>query len=84
MTLDSATLITIVWGIVGAIGTMFLGLIAWGIKSLITATINNTTAIKVLTEKMNGIIEDNERNRKLKQDVDEIWAWKRKSEAQKK
>lgn len=54
--MDNATLVTILWTIVGAVGTTMLGLLAWGVKSLIAATFENTVQIKLLNEKLEKLI----------------------------
>jgi len=47
----------IVWAILGSLGTFFLGLISWGMKKWITATFDNTVAVKHLTDKLSSIEE---------------------------
>lgn len=71
---------TLVIGILGAIGTMLLGLISAGIIALVKATINNTSELKVLSKTIHELAQMPPRVEKLSKDVDEIWAWKRKTE----
>lgn len=78
--LDSATLITIGFWILGAVGTMFLGLISWGIKSLISATITNTSEIKILSKSIQDLAKIPAKVEKIKSDVDNIHSWKRDHE----
>lgn len=75
-----STLITVGFWILGAIGTAFLGLISWGIKSLITATINNTSEIKLLAKSIDGLAKVPAKVEKIKSDVDSIHNWKREHE----
>jgi hypothetical protein len=46
--LDNATLVTIMWGMLGAAATAALGLFVWGVKALVTTTFENTVQIKIL------------------------------------
>lgn len=57
--------------LVGGAGTVTLGLVAWGLKSLITTVIQNTFAIKLLTEKIGGLVEIVQKLPKLEHDVHE-------------
>lgn len=57
--------------IVGGAGTITLGLVAWGLKSLISTVIQNTFAIKLLTEKISGLLETVQKLPKLEHDVHE-------------
>lgn len=59
------------WGIFGAIGTMLIGMLAWGVKVLITAVFDNTVAIKVLNEKIGELVKYYSRTEKLENDVTE-------------
>ena len=75
-----STLITVAFWVLGAIGTAFLGLLSWGIKSLISATINNTMEMKVLAKAVNDLAKVPAKVEKIKQDVDNIHEWKRNHE----
>lgn len=57
--------------ILGGVGTIILGLIAWGLKALITTLLQNTFAIKLLTEKIEGLLAGQEKIPKLEQDIHE-------------
>jgi hypothetical protein len=67
--MDNATLITIIWSIVGAVGTGVLGLIFFGIKKLVTTTIENTIAIQILSGHIEAIIKLSNKIEKLERDV---------------
>lgn len=55
--------------LVGGAGTITLGLVAWGLKSIISTVIQNTFAIKLLTEKISGLLETVHKLPKLEHDV---------------
>jgi hypothetical protein len=74
------TLMTIMWTIFGAIGTMLLGLISAGIVSLVKATINNTAEMKVLSNTIKDLAKVPAKIDKIKSDVDSIHNWKREHE----
>ena len=57
--------------LVGGGGTIAVGLLAWGLKSLIATVIQNTFAIKLLTERLEGVLLAQEKLLKLEQDVHE-------------
>lgn len=59
----------ILWGIFGGIGTASLGLIAFGLKKMVSTTIENTIAIKILNEKMTTIVEKLDKIPKLEKDL---------------
>lgn len=69
--MDSQTLITIMWTIVGAVATTFLGLIAWGLKKMIMTTFENTVQIKLLTEKLDTLLKLPPRMEKVEKDITE-------------
>lgn len=74
------TLITVMWTIFGAIGTMLLGLISAGIIALVKATINNTAEMKVLSKSIADLAKMPAKVDKIKSDVDSIHNWKREHE----
>lgn len=74
------TMITVMWAIFGAIGTMLLGLLAAGITALVKATINNTAEMKVLSQAIKEMSKIPPKVEKIKQDVDNIHEWKRNHE----
>lgn len=57
--------------LVGGASTITLGLVAWGLKSLISTVIQNTFAIKLLTEKIGGLVDTVQKLPKLEQDIHE-------------
>jgi len=67
---DKASL-DLVMVLLGGAGTISVGLLAWGLKSLISTVIQNTFAIKLLTEKINGLFLAEEKLLKLEHDVHE-------------
>lgn len=64
--------------VVGALTTFCLGLIAWGIKALITAILKNTTELAVLNSKIEVIIHETEDIPEIKKDLQVLHSWKRK------
>ncbi len=66
---DPITPLTILWSILGSIGVMCLGLIAWGLKKLITTTFENTFAINGLNTKLEAFTKQIEMLPKLQRDV---------------
>lgn len=55
--MDNATLITILWAIVGAVGTSLLGLIVWGIKTLISTVFENTVQVRLLNQHIEELMK---------------------------
>lgn len=49
------TVLDIILSVFGAIGTLGLALIGWGIKRLITMTLENHTAIQLLAKDVDGL-----------------------------
>ena len=49
MSLDDSSLIRIMWGMFGTFGVTSVGLLAWGIKKMISTLFQNTLAIQSLT-----------------------------------
>jgi hypothetical protein len=58
--------------LLGAAGTFVLGLIAWGIKSLISAVIKNTNELHVLNSKIENIVTDTKSIPKMKEDLNAL------------
>jgi len=55
--MDSQTLVTIMWTVLGAVATAFLGLLFWGVKKLIMTTFENTVQIKILNKHIEELIK---------------------------
>ena len=68
---------TIVISILGSIGTIFTGLIVWGLKSLIGAVIKNTNEMAVLSSKIETIMKNADKIPELEKDINSFHAWKR-------
>ena len=67
--MDSQTLITIVWTILGALGTALLALVVWGLKKLITATFENTVQVKLLNQHIEKLLLLPPRVEKIERDL---------------
>lgn len=50
--------ITLIWAILGGVGTGVLGMLFWGFQEHIQATRQNTIAIAVLTEAFQNMRDD--------------------------
>lgn len=57
--------------LVGGAGTISVGLLAWGLKVLISTVLQNTFAIKLLTQKIEGLLAGHEKLPKMEQDIHE-------------
>lgn len=69
--MDSSTLVTIMWTVMGGVGTSFLGLIFWGIKKLITTTFENTVQIKLLNQHIETLMKLPAKVEKHEKDLNE-------------
>ena len=69
--LDNPTLVAILWTVLGAFATAFLGLIVWGIKKLITTTFNNTIAVTLLNSHIEELLKLPPKVEKLQADMNE-------------
>lgn len=69
--MSSDTLITIMWTVMGAVATSFLGLLFWGVKKLITTTFENTVQIKLLNQHIDALLMLPLKVEKLDKDVTE-------------
>ena len=75
MTLES-TLIAIF----GSLGTIFTGLIVWGIKALVGATFENTKQLAVLSNKLETLVDKTDSIGKIKEDLNHLHAWRKQQE----
>lgn len=67
--MDNATLVTIIWSIIGGIATMLLGLVAWGLKVQITTTFENTVQIRLLNQHIESLLKLPSKVEKLEKDI---------------
>lgn len=72
--MDNQTLVTIIWSLTGAVGTVFLGLVAFGLKALITATFKNTMAINNLNQHIEQLLKIPAKLEKVQFDIDNAHA----------
>ena len=69
MSLDDSSLIRIMWAMLGTFGVTFLGLLAWGIKKMITTLFENTLAIRGLTIQVTTLNQSHAELNKLSKDM---------------
>ena len=64
----------------GSLGTIFTGLIVWGIKALVGATIKNTQELAVLNSKLTTLVDKTDSIGKIKEDLNHLHAWRKQQE----
>lgn len=77
------TTTSVLVGLIGFLGTISTGLIVWGIKSLVGATLQNTKELAVLNSKLETLVEKTESISKIKEDLNHLHAWRKQQEVNK-
>ncbi len=62
-------ILKLVWIILGGAGVVVLGLLSWGVKSLISVSFENTIEIRILNKKIDDIVAAVVKINKLEQDL---------------
>lgn len=70
--MDQQFVIQIAGIIIGGLGTIFLALLVWGLKALITAIFNNTQELAVIQNTLKTLVEDAKSIPKMKEDINAL------------
>lgn len=76
--MDDKTVIQIAGLILGATGTVVLGLISKGISSLVSKTLDNTTELKIMSATLKAVVDETKSIPKMKEDINYLHRWRRK------
>lgn len=70
--MDQQFIIQVAGIIIGGLGTIFLALLVWGLKALITAILNNTTELAIIQNTLKILVEDAKAIPKMKEDINAL------------